>query len=235
MKFVWIYGKHASEAALRNENRIIYEARCITEQTKNLVKQIRPEMRVNMVDERNLNRTTKGGLHQGIALCCEATQVEKKLPQELEHGRILVLDHLQDVGNIGSIMRSMVAMDFRCLITSQRDTPDLEQVSVKAACGAIEYLKIIQVSNIRQVLVELKKRDYRCIGLDQDGRNHTTSKSDRVAIVVGSEGYGLQSIVRKECDEILTLKTAKDFNVLNASVAAAIAMYQINNSIGCHL
>jgi 23S rRNA (guanosine2251-2'-O)-methyltransferase len=86
-------------------------------------------------------------------------------------------------------------------------------------------LHLIQVSNIRQALVELKKQGFHCIGLDQDGKNHSASKSEKIAIVVGSEANGLQDIVRRECDEILTLKTSKDFNVLNASVAAAIAMY----------
>ena len=211
--------------ALRNHNRVIHEVRCSSEQIKNAVQQIRPDLRVNIVDQHQLLKITRG-LHQGIALCCEPIKIHKKLDKSLLTSNILVLDHLQDVTNIGSIMRSMVAMNFRILITSQRGVPNLEQAAIKTACGALEYLTIFQVANIRQCIADLKRTGFWCVGLDHEGIHSVNSiNEDRLAIIIGSEGDGIQGLVKKECDQLVRLSTAPDFPVLNASVAAAVAMY----------
>jgi len=119
----------------------------------------------------------------------------------------------------------MLALNFTALITSQRGVPSLEQCSVKNATGAIEYLKIFQISNIRNAVLELKNNDFWCIGLDHRAKPVQNISHGKIAIVIGSEGAGLQPIVGRECDQLVSLKTNPEFPVLNAGVAAAIAMY----------
>jgi 23S rRNA (guanosine2251-2'-O)-methyltransferase len=223
MKTVWIYGKHAAMAALANPNRKIHEIRC----TKSMKELLPKGFRVVEVSTDELLRLTKGN-HQGIAICAEAIQIEKKVPK-LEVSKVLILDHLQDVANIGGIMRTMVALNFRCLITNQRGSPNLEQCSVKSSCGAIEKLQLIQVPNIRHAIIELKKQDFTCIALDHEGDPIAQIKMDKIALVVGSEDEGLSMIVKKECDRVFRLNTTPDFPVLNVGIAAGIGMYTVSN------
>ena len=223
MKTVWIYGKHASMGALSNPNRKIYEIRCLKSMKDSMPKGIR----IVEVTNEELTRLTNG-IHQGVAICAEALNIEKKIPK-LDVNRVLILDHLQDVTNIGGIMRTMVALNFRCLIMNQRGSPNLEQCSIKSSCGAIEKLKLIQVPNIRYAITELKTQDFMCIALHHEGNPLTKVKADKIALVVGSEDEGLGMIVKKECDKVFRLDTQPDFPVLNVGIAAGIGMYTISN------
>ena len=225
---------HSAIEALRNKDRIIYEAKCASAAIKAKIQELRPELRgINIVDSHTLLKLTRG-VHQGIALCCSSKQIYKKLDRDMfaDINRVLVLDHLQDVSNIGSIIRSMVAIGFPALVTSQSGAPNIESAAVKSSSGALEHITIFQIVNIRDSIKKLKEMDFYCIGMDQGGKDlselHT--KSEKIALVIGSEGGGIQNIVKKECDAIHCLKTNHDFGVLNASVAAGISMYLINNS-----
>lgn len=229
MSKVWIYGIHSAFAALNNPSRVIHEARCIATM-KERIQQIRPQLRITIVDNEALLRLTRG-THQGIALCADPIPIARKVDKDLKEKRILILDHLQDVNNIGSIIRSMVALNFTCLITSQRGTPNLEQCAIKSSCGAIERLKIFQVSNIKNAIRQLKELDFCCIGLDHRAATKPPSKLNKVALILGAEGDGMKDSVQKECDELIALKTNPDFPILNVSVAAAIAMHIINGAV----
>jgi 23S rRNA (guanosine2251-2'-O)-methyltransferase len=225
MKITWIYGKHSAIEALKNKNRIIHEVRCI-DALRDLVKSIRPGIRLTKATPEELHRITRG-IHQGIAVCADPISIEKKIPK-LDVSRVLVLDHLQDINNIGGIMRSMVAFGFTCLITNQRGMSNLEQCGIKSASGAMEHLQLIQIVNIRMAIIELKKQDFFCIALDHNG-THTVEPRDRIALVMGSEDEGIGYLVRKECNQIFRLSTNPDFPVLNVSVAAGIAMHTFTN------
>jgi len=219
MKHIWIYGKHSAIAALENPNREVYEVRC-TQNLVETVKRIR-QVRISIATNEDLTKITRA-VHQGILVCAKPLTLEKKLTDLSD--RVLIIDRLEDVSNIGSIMRSMVALDFRCLVVGRMS--NVEQAGVKSSCGAIEKLRIIQVSNIRYAIMELKRMDYTCIALDHTGKEFKGGYS-KVALVLGSEGEGLSPIVKRECDEVVALKTAPDFPILNVAVAGAIGMYCI--------
>lgn len=231
LKTVWIYGIHSTMEALSNKNRVVYEARCTSVGLKNKIKEIRPDLQsVNIVDEHSLLKLTRG-VHQGVAICCEPIKIHKKLePGLLESiDKILVLDHLQDVSNIGSIMRSMVAIGFPALVVAQTGAPNIENAAIKSSSGALEHITIFQIPNIRDGVKKLKENDFFCIGMDQEGRSFSKLEDQKIALIIGSEGKGIQNIVKKECDTLCCLNTNQDFGVLNAAVAAAIGMYVISN------
>jgi 23S rRNA (guanosine2251-2'-O)-methyltransferase len=193
---------------------------------RQMVEKLRSNLRIVEVTNDDLKKITRSN-HQGIVICAEAMNLEKKIPK-LNINRVLVLDHLQDVQNIGSIMRSMIALNFQCLIINQKGSPDLEQCGIKSASGAMEKIKIIQVPNIRYAISELKRQDFTCIALDHAGKN-LDIKFEKIALVVGSEEEGISNIVKAECDHLIKLNTNLDFPILNVAVAAAIAMYVASN------
>jgi 23S rRNA (guanosine2251-2'-O)-methyltransferase len=222
---------HSAMEALSNQDRVIYEARCTSPALRQKIQSIRPELKhISIVDEHSLLRLTRG-VHQGVALCCKPKTIYKKLDKDIlaSISRVLILNHLQDVNNIGSIIRSMVAIGFPALVTTQTGMPNIESAAIKSSSGALEHITIFQLANIRDTIKKLKEMDFFTIGLDQGGREFEGHEHEKIALVVGSEGSGMQQVVKKECDVICSLNTSDTFGVLNAAVAASIGMYLVNN------
>lgn len=224
-KKIWIYGIHSAFAALSNQNRVIYEAKCISSM-KDKIKSIRPDLKVNIVDADTLFKLTKA-VHQGIALLAEPIKIHKNLRPIIEdHKKVMVMAGLEDVQNIGAIIRSMAALNFGALIVE--NTKNLEQASIKSASGAIEEIVVFEVSNILNAVKQLKKLEFWCIGLDHRANPICKPNFNKVCLIIGSEGSGIRQSILKECDELMSIKTNQKFPVLNASVAAGISMYAIN-------
>lgn len=219
---VWIYGKHASFAALQNPLREIYEIRC-TASLKAHVLKLRPESHVMIADEHVLSKIIHKN-HQGIIVCCKPLpKITKITSENLEPiSRIMIIDKMHDTHNIGSIMRSMVALKFDALITDNRH--NFESEACKTSSGAIETVKIFQVSNIINAIKQLKENDFWIIGLDQDGRNIQIHDIPKLALVIGAEDKGIRTLLYKQCDKILSIGHDTKFP-LNASVAASIGMH----------
>jgi 23S rRNA (guanosine2251-2'-O)-methyltransferase len=231
-KKIWIFGIHAAEAALRNEDRNVYEIRCI-ESLKPRFEELAKErnIRLNLTDMQGLNKFLRHETHQGVAVYADPKQIYKTINSDTieEDDRVVILDQLTDVNNIGNIMRSMLAMNFTAIITTKHNSPDLEKCAIKSACGAAEGIKFFEVANLVNAINILKKMDFWVIGLDHKAKQiENDFPMSKIAIVVGSEGDGIRSLVLKSCDELVCLNTNPDFPVLNASVACAICMYIIN-------
>jgi len=143
---------------------------------------------------------------------------------------VLVLDHIEDPRNVGAIARSAVAAGVNAMVFSGRRSAPLEGTAFKAAAGALEHMAIVQVSSIPAALGELRKRGLWIVGLDGGGDQSLFGLAlltEPVALVVGAEGKGLSRLVIDRCDVLAGIPIAEQMESLNASVAAALAVFEV--------
>lgn len=143
-------------------------------------------------------------------------------------GNIMVLDKLQDPGNLGTIIRSAVAFNFDSIILSD-DSVDLYNPKVvRASEGMLFHINIIR-TNLIEFLNKLPK-EYTKITTDVNGgKNIKDVKFNKCAIVIGNEGSGVSNVVSNLCDEKVYINMNDNCESLNASVTASILMYEVNN------
>ena len=141
---------------------------------------------------------------------------------------IVVADEIEDPHNLGAIIRTAECAGAHGVIIPNRRATGLTFTVSKSAAGALEHIKVARVTNIAKTLDELKKRGLWVYGADMDGENYCeTNLKGAVALVIGSEGFGLGRLVKEKCDGILSLPLCGKINSLNASVAAGILMYEV--------
>lgn len=178
-----------------------------------------------------------GCRHQGVVgrrsaavLLPFSSMIEQLAAETGDTCRLLILDCIQDPGNLGSILRSALAAGFAyVLIPRQRSAP-ISGTVARASAGAVAHLHISQVNNLVEAIKELKERGFWVYGAvltDDAASIYETDFSGRVALVVGSEGKGIRPLVRKQCDHLVTIPMQGDFDSLNVSVAAAVIMFEI--------
>ena len=139
-----------------------------------------------------------------------------------------ILDGIEDPQNLGAIIRTAEASGIHGVIIRSRRAAGLTAAVAKASAGAVEYVPVARVSNISQSIETLKKSDVWVIGIDPAGKIDY-SKMDlklSTAIVIGSEGKGLSDLVKKRCDYLASIPMRGKITSLNASIAAALVMYE---------
>jgi 23S rRNA (guanosine2251-2'-O)-methyltransferase len=139
-----------------------------------------------------------------------------------------LLDGIEDPQNLGAIIRTAEAAGIHGVIIRSRRAAGLTATVAKASAGAVEYMPIARVANVAQALEDLKKSNVWVIGIDPAG-NIDYSQVDfnlPTAIVIGSEGKGLSDLVKKRCDYLASIPMRGKITSLNASIAAAIVMYE---------
>jgi 23S rRNA (guanosine2251-2'-O)-methyltransferase len=139
----------------------------------------------------------------------------------------LVLDHLQDVQNLGTLLRTAEAMAVTGVILPDRRAAGITPAVVNASAGAVEHLRIAQVTNLVQTLERLKKAGFWVAGLDAAPGATPLARADLsgpVALVVGAEGAGLSRLVRETCDWRVAIPMYGRVGSLNAAVAGSIVL-----------
>lgn len=144
-------------------------------------------------------------------------------------GLVVVLDHITDPQNLGAIARSAGFFGATGLVIPKDRASGITPAAVKASAGALLTLSVSVVTNVRSAIEALKGADLWVVGADVAGESamHELDLTGvPLALVIGSEGKGLARLVRESCDMLGTIKGAGES--LNASVAAGIALYEIN-------
>lgn len=187
---------------------------------------------VKDVDRTKLDYLTGSSNHQGIAAFaavkdyCTVDDIFEYAAELDEPPFIVVLDEIEDPHNLGAIIRTAECAGVHGVIVPKRRSAGLSYVVGKASAGAVEYMRVARVTNIANLLDELKQRGVWVYGADMDGEDYTkTDLSGACAIVIGNEGKGMSRLVRQKCDVIVSLPMKGRINSLNASVAAGILMY----------
>jgi 23S rRNA (guanosine2251-2'-O)-methyltransferase len=141
----------------------------------------------------------------------------------------VVLDHVTDPHNVGAIIRTAEAVGADAIVLPERRSAGVNGTVRKASAGATAYLPIVRVANVAQALRRLKEAGVWIAGADASPQAMAYTRADLsgpLALVIGAEGGGISLVARKECDYLLTIPMAGKVASLNASVAAAILLYE---------
>lgn len=181
------------------------------------------------LEKKAFDQMVKGNT-QGIIL--EVDEYRYKNLKELDTSlkKVVILDHLEDPHNFGAIIRTCEAAGVKAIIIPKDRSVSVNATVVKTSTGALEYVDIFEVTNLRVAIDYLKDNGYFIYGAEADGKMYDeVSYSEKMALVIGSEGNGLSRIVREECDEIISIPMYGHVNSLNASVSFGVLIYGIKN------
>ncbi len=142
---------------------------------------------------------------------------------------LLVLDEIQDPQNLGAIIRTAECAGAHGVIVAKHHSATVNQTVARASAGASEQLPIAKVTNIATTLDELKKQGLWIVGADVGGDKlyYELDYKTPIAIVVGNEGEGIRRLVKEKCDFLVRIPLLGNIGSLNASVAAALVMYEV--------
>ena len=188
------------------------------------------------VDLETLNKMSSNGNHQGIIVETyphEYSSVDEiiKTSKDKKQPLILILDEIEDPHNFGAILRSADAFSVDGVIIKSKNQVPLNWTVAKVSTGAIEYVKVAQVSNLSNVIRTLKDNGFWIYAADGSGKEsyEKVDYSGAVALIVGSEGRGISQLVMKNSDFIIKIPMSGHVNSLNVSVSTGILLSRIRN------
>lgn len=233
-----IYGKNAISEALKTGltiNKLWVEkgthdasGEAIISLAKNL------KIKISYEKRDYLTAKTKTTKHQGFA--ADVTEFEyssvheilQKAEQKQELPFVLILDSIADPHNLGAIIRTAESAGVHGIILQKDRACPVTDTVYKTSAGAISNMLIARVVNISVEIEKLKKQGLWVYGLELGGTDfYKQNLKGPIAVVIGSEGDGIRPLVKKNCDGVLTLPMCGQVNSLNASVASAVAVYEI--------
>ncbi|GCE17795.1 23S rRNA (guanosine(2251)-2'-O)-methyltransferase RlmB [Dictyobacter kobayashii] len=194
----------------------------------------RRQVPVEIVPRHRLDQISHGAVHQGCIAQVEertyasADDILAHAAQKQEAPFILILDAIQDVNNLGSLLRTAEAAGVHGVIIPEHRAAEVSATVVKTSAGATEHILIAQETNLTRVIDLLKKENVWVVGLAGEGKTLYTQANltGSLAIVVGNEGKGLSRLVREHCDVLVKLPMFGQVNSLNAAVAGSITLYE---------
>lgn len=153
---------------------------------------------------------------------------EYLMPDDIK-GNILLLDHIQDPGNLGTIIRSAVAFNFSTIIVSEDTVDFYNDKVIRSSEGMIFNINLVK-DDLLSIIPVLKEKGYKIYGTDvKKGKNIKTIDNNKWAIIIGSEGKGMSIEVKELCDDFIYINMSKTCESLNAAVASSIIMYEVFN------
>ncbi len=228
----WIWGVHASLAALANPARRIERVVATRNAAQRLPENIEPHiLEPDAID----GMLPPGAVHQGLAV--RAFPLE---PLELEaacatpDGRsVLILDGVTDPQNVGAAFRCAAAFGARAVVLQDRKSPPLTGVLAKASAGAIDVVPHVRVVNLGRSIETLRSLGYLTVALEGEADlSIADALADKrpLALVLGAEGKGLRPGVAEACEKRARIPIAPAMESLNVSAAAAIALHEAARS-----
>jgi 23S rRNA (guanosine2251-2'-O)-methyltransferase len=194
------------------------------------------QLKVTVRDRCDLDRLAGHSNHQGVLLRLEPfryADLDEALAVWRNSGRsafFLLLDGITDPHNLGAILRTAEVVGCHAVIQAKDRSCPVTPVVEKTAAGALSHLPLCQVTNLARTIEALKKAGVWCYGLagETDSQAlYAAELTGNLALVVGSEGKGLRPNIRNHCDALLAIPMRGKINSLNASVAAAIALFEV--------
>ena len=230
-----IYGKNAVTEALKAERSVdtVYLLKNSQGMNKIIALAKKQGIVIKDVGEDKL-KAMCGDKHGGVAACLSAVTyctVEDILASAEIKGKppfIIICDEIQDPHNLGAIIRTAEASGADGVIIPKRRSATVNPTVFKTSAGAAAWVNIARVSHLVDTIKTLKKHGVWVYGAEADGTPiDKADLSGPVALVIGSEGFGLGKLVRENCDVVLSLPMFGKVNSLNASVCAGILMYEV--------
>ena len=230
----YIWGLHASIAALKNNNRNIMNIFCTQLVFDKFINEkVKITNSIKIIKNNDLNALLENKItHQGIILETKPLNYPT-LDDVIDNNNIIIaLDQVTDPQNVGAIIRTFNFFGGKNLLITKDHSSEINGSLAKSASGALEYVNIIKVTNLSMTLKKMKKKGFIVIGLDEnsDVMLHTTKGYDneKKLLVMGSEGKGLRRLTKENCDFLVSIanNNDSDFNTLNVSVSSALALYE---------
>lgn len=189
---------------------------------------------VKDAQDKKLSQLAGGASHQGVVAvgaCGEYVSVEEILAVSQKKGTkpfIIICDEIEDPHNLGAIIRTAETAGADGIIIPKRRSASLNATVAKTSAGAISYVPVARVSNLASCIDTLKENGVWIYGTDASGNDYCqTDFTGSMALVIGSEGFGISRLIQKKCDFMVKLPMHGNINSLNASVAAGIFMYEV--------
>lgn len=232
---VWLYGRHAVLAALKNPRRDLLQmavtenaATWLSEQHK--VPGTAESLKPHQIDK----LLHQGAVHQGIA--GRFSDLPRARLKDVCRGDdprpVVILDQVTDPQNIGAIIRVAAGFRAQAVIVQERRTPPLAGALAKAAAGTLETLPVVKAVNISRSIEALQEMGFGVAGLAGEGATPLPSFTHHgpLALVMGAEGKGLREGVRGHCDHLVSIPLAPEVESLNVATAAAVALYAVTSA-----
>jgi len=241
---IWIYGKHSVFNIIKKRRRKIHQILLTKNSLKdfnlfinnNNIKHV-VNSQIKIVDSNYIEKVVgKNTVNQSMVICCDSIPLKSQndLISHLEKienkpRNILIMDQINDPHNVGAIIRSAAAFGIKNIVMSEYNFSKETSIIHKSSAGTIEDVNIYSVININNLIEKLKKINYVVIGLDGSSEKLVREfrGENNIAIIVGSEGSGIRALVKKNCSFLVKIPMENQIESLNASVAAAIALYEI--------
>ena len=187
------------------------------------------------VDRAKLNQMAQSDNHQGVIAIvppfdyCEVEDILDLADKKNEKPFILILDGIEDPHNLGSIIRTAETAGVHGIIIPKRRAATVNSTVYKVSAGAVEHMNIARVNNLNETIKYLKDNGIWVCGTDMEAKNYYYNEKfdGPIAIVIGSEGFGMSRLVKDNCDFLVKIPMKGKITSLNASVSAGIVMYEV--------
>jgi len=196
--------------------------------------QLQKQPVIHGVSRQRIDQLARGN-HQGIIAYVDPYEyatietIFQRAEQANELPFFIILDEIEDPHNLGSILRTADAVGVHGVIIPKRRSVGLTATVAKTSAGAIEYVPVVQVTNIVDVIKELKDRNVWVVGTSAEGTEDYRSLDGKtpLALIIGNEGRGIGRLVEENCDWTVSLPMKGQVPSLNASVASSLLLYEI--------
>ena len=163
--------------------------------------------------------------HQGVIALVSAVQFKElgEVLQETTHEvpLLILTDGVEDPHNMGAIIRTAECAGATAVLIPKRHNAPINATVAKTSAGAIEQIPLVQIGNVVQTIKQLQKQGFWVMGAHMEA-----DMTIPTVIVIGNEGKGISRVVKEACDFLVTIPMYGNLNSLNASVAAAVLMYE---------
>lgn len=190
---------------------------------------------VTEISKMKLNQMAQTENNQGVIAIvppfnyCEVEDILEEAKRKQEKPFILILDGIEDPHNLGSMIRTAETAGVHGIVIPKRRAVAVNSTVSKVSAGAVEHMKIARVNNINETIQHLKDNDVWIYGTDIEATKYYNEEDYKgaVAIVIGSEGFGMNRLVKENCDFLVKIPMKGKITSLNASVSAGIVMYEV--------
>lgn len=185
-------------------------------------------------DKAQMEKMAQSDNYQGVIAIvppfeyCEVEDILNYAKEKEESPFILILDGIEDTHNLGAIIRTAETAGVHGIIIPKRRSASVNSTVSKVACGAVEYMKIARVNNIKDSINKLKEAGVWICGTAVDAEDYYFNQDLKgpLGIVIGNEGKGMSESVKKNCDFLVKIPVLGKVQSLNASVSTGIIVYE---------
>ena len=225
---MYVYGKNSVNEVLKNNRKIKKAYIYKNFSDKSIISALQKlNISINYLEKFELDKLAKVN-HQGIILSVPDYKYSSlDVIEHIENPMVVILDHLEDPHNFGAIIRTCEAAGVDLIIIPRDRAVDVTDTVMRVSVGALDRVKIAQVTNLVDTINYLKKQGFWIVGTDMNGTNYSEiDYNGKIGLVIGNEGKGMSKLVKTNCDFIASIPMRGEIHSLNASVAAGIVIFE---------